>query len=55
MRNSPEYRAAIADLAEDAPTAPSYEVENCATAISCAYGVDIAHVHDDLEAARQAA
>jgi hypothetical protein len=54
MRTSPEYRAAIADLAEDASTAPSYDVENCATAISCAYGVSVDDVNADLDAALQA-
>ena len=53
MRTSPDYLAAVSDLARDSESGsfPSFEIENCAAGIAATYGVDDADVRDDVAAA----
>lgn len=53
MRTSPDYLAAVSDLARDSESGsfPSFEIENCAADIAARYGVDDSDVRDDVAAA----
>lgn len=50
MRDTPEYLAAVAHLADEAVTSqlPSYEVENATAGIAARFSVTDENVRDDV-------